>query len=133
MAAGDFTFFDRASAPHFMQLGLQGMVSAHGYPLKFKWNKNKVCPASYSECQQSRTLSIEGSENTISWNAIMNVLQDNLTFDLVHGEEQYDGNGRTLIRLEFSQIRGQSRPAMKCIWAYIHTNGILDATVDYAG
>ncbi|KAK0129067.1 hypothetical protein ONS95_001008 [Cadophora gregata] len=132
MAAGDFTFFDRESAVQFMQFGVRGMLSAHGYPLMFKWNKNKVCPASAEECRQSRTLLIQGPKMEISLDEIRSVLECNLTFDLVDCEEQYLGNGRTLVRLEFSQIRGQSRAAMKCIWTYTHVKEIPDAWVDYA-
>ena len=80
MAAADFTFFDRASAENFMQLGARGMISAHGHPLTFKWNKNKARPATPEECRQSRTLLIQGPEKTITLNTIMSVLHGNLTF-----------------------------------------------------
>ncbi|KAH6717267.1 hypothetical protein BKA61DRAFT_671719 [Leptodontidium sp. MPI-SDFR-AT-0119] len=129
--AADYTFFKRIDAERFLSLGLQGQLSLPGCQLSFRWNMNKVCPASREERTQSRFLSIEGPNDMISTDQIMRVLQDNLTFDLVDGEEQDLGDGRNLVRLEFSQIRGQSRPAMKCIWAYIHANDILDATVVY--
>jgi len=108
MAASGFTFFDRTSAQNFMQLGLLGMVSAHGYPLTFRWNKNKVRPATREEYRQSRTLLIEGPGKMISREKILNILADNLTLNLVDSEEIYVENERTLIRLEFIQVRIQS-------------------------
>ncbi|KAH7313124.1 hypothetical protein BKA65DRAFT_467542 [Rhexocercosporidium sp. MPI-PUGE-AT-0058] len=103
-AAADYTFFKRADAERFFWLGLQGQLSIPGCMLSFRWNINKVRPASREECTQSRTLLIEGPNNIISRDHIMKTLEENLVFDLVDGEEQDLGDGRTLVRLEFSQV-----------------------------
>lgn len=55
-------------------------------------------------CQQSRTLLVEGPEDMISWGQVMTVQKEHMTFDLVDGQEQNVGEGRRLVRLEFSQV-----------------------------
>jgi hypothetical protein len=103
-AAAEFTFFNRADADEFLKRGLEGQISLPGCILTFLWNRNRVCPAVDEECKQSRTLLVEGAEDTISGDQVLSVLEKHLSFNLVDGQEQDIGGGRRQVRMEFSQV-----------------------------